>query len=240
LVKLTHKSENSILQILLEEKKMEKKHPRIFFRKRLKELRDYMEDMGRNTLEAYKQSIDILFNYDEEIIKNIIKISEKVDRMNYQLEQKTMSIIASEQPVASDLRFIEASLKVGSHFKRISGLAANIAEVSRHIKDEKIPEKPMNDIKHMADIVESMVSKSIASFLNQDVETVRELHRDDDKVDDLFDITLKDITKSMFDEKDAIYYMIYLLFVARFLERIADRSESIGNRTIFMITCEKP
>lgn len=88
--------------------------------------------------------------------------------------------------------------------------------------------------------MENMVSKSIKSFLNQDMDIARELHREDDKVDDLFDTALNDITKSMFDEKDAIYYMVYLLFVARFLERIADRAESIGDRTIFMITCEKP
>ncbi|NYB51708.1 MAG: transcriptional regulator PhoU [Methanobacterium sp. PtaU1.Bin097] len=219
---------------------MAKKSPRIFFRKRLKELRDYMEEMGKYTLEAYKDSIDVLFNYDEEKIATIMDINEKVDRMNYLLEQKTMSIIASEQPVARDLRFIEASIKVGSHFKRMTGLASNIAEVSKQIKDEKIPETPKKDIEHMADLVGSMVSKSITSFLNQDVETVRELHHDDDEVDDLFDTTLRDITESMFDEKDAIYYMVYLLFVARFLERIADRSESIGNRTVFMITCEQP
>ncbi|HTX61865.1 MAG TPA: phosphate signaling complex protein PhoU [Methanobacterium sp.] len=219
---------------------MEKKHPRIFFRKRLNELRDYMEEMGSYSLEAYKQSISVLFDYDEEVIKTIEKTSEKVDRMNYQLEQKTMSIIAAEQPVARDLRFIEASLKIGSHFKRIGGLASNIAEISRHIKDAEIPDTPKDDILKMAEIVETMVNKSINSFINQDVEAVRELHHDDDQVDDLFDTTLKDITESMFDEKDAIYYMVYLLFVARFLERIADRSESIGNRTVFMITCEKP
>jgi len=103
----------------------------------LKELRDYMEEMGKYTLEAYKDSIDVLFNYDEEKIATIMDINEKVDRMNYLLEQKTMSIIASEQPVARDLRFIEASIKVGSHFKRMTGLASNIAEVSNHIKDEK-------------------------------------------------------------------------------------------------------
>ena len=66
------------------------------------------------------------------------------------------------------------------------------------------------------------------------------LKRDDDKVDDLFDKALKDISDSMFQEKDAISYMIYILFVARFLERIADRAENIGDRTIYMITCEKP
>lgn len=219
---------------------MEKRYPRIVFRKRLEKLNDYVEKMGKESLKAYRNAIKAFIDYDEELVQEVIKASEKIERMNYNLEHKTMSIIAAEQPVAGDLRFIEASLKVGSHFKRITGLAANIAEVSRHVKDEEIPEMVMNDITHMADIVESMISKSIGAFVNQDMGIARGLHRDDDKVDDLFDTALKDITKSMFDEKDAIYYMIYLLFVARFLERIADRSESIGDRTIFMITCEKP
>lgn len=219
---------------------MKKRYPRILFRKRLKELRDDLEEMGETTLKAYKNSMITLFDYDEELVKNVIKTGEEIDKLNYNLEHKTMSIIAAEQPVAKDLRFIESSLKVGSHLKRMSLLAANIAEVARHIKDEQIPEKPMDDIKKMAEIVENMVSKSIKSFLNQDMDIARELHREDDKVDDLFDTALNDITKSMFDEKDAIYYMVYLLFVARFLERIADRAESIGDRTIFMITCEKP
>jgi phosphate transport system protein len=219
---------------------MERKYPRIVFQKRLEKLRDYVEDMGKDALKAYRNAIKTFLDYDEELIKEVIKSSENIQRMNYNLEHKTMSIIAAEQPVASDLRFIEAALKVGSHYQRMGGLAANIAEVARHVKDEKIPERPLNDITHMADIVESMISKSISAFINQDMGIARGLHRDDDKVDDLFDTALKDITKSMFDEKDAIYYMIYLLFVARFLERIADRSESIGDRTIFMITCEKP
>ncbi len=219
---------------------MERKYPRILFRKRLRELRDDVERMGKTTLKAYRKAIEAFISYDEDQVKEVFKIKDDMETMSFHIEHKTMSIIAAEQPVARDLRFIEASLKVCSHFKRIAGLAANIAEVAKQIKDEKIPEKPMNDIKHMADIVESMISKSISSFVNQDMGIARGLHRDDDKVDDLFDTALEDITKTMFDEKAAIYYMVYLLFVARFLERIADRSESIGDRTIFMITCEKP
>jgi len=112
--------------------------------------------------------------------------------------------------------------------------------VARHLKDEDVPEKPMHDIKKMAYLVEKMVSKSLDSFLNENMDLSRELHYDDDVIDDLFDKALDDITKTMFDDKDAINYMVYLIFLARFLERIADRAESIGNRTIFMITCEKP
>ncbi len=98
----------------------------------------------------------------------------------------------------------------------------------------------MDDIIHMADIVENMVSKSLAAFLGQNMDIARELRRDDDKVDDLFDRALKDITQSMFDDQETISYLVYLLFLARILERIADRAENIGDRTIFMITCKKP
>ena len=166
--------------------------------------------------------------------------NEKLHEMGDEIEQKAMSVIASEQPVAKDLRFIETCIKVSSHLKRMGGLASNIADIARHLKDKNIPEKPMNDIIHMGDIVDGMVSKSLSAFLNEDMNLVRELKKDDDKVDDLFDLALKDISTSMFQEKDSISFLIYLLFVARFLERIADRAENIGDRTIYMITCEKP
>jgi phosphate transport system protein len=217
-----------------------RRYPRVRFQKRLNYLRDDVEEMGQTSLNAYKKALEAFINYDADLVKEVSKANDKLYEMNYRLEQKAMSVIASEQPVAKDLRFIETCIKVASHLKRMGGLASNIADVARHIKDEEIPEKPMEDITHMADIVDGMVSKSLSAFLNEDMNLVREIKRDDDKVDDLFDKALNDISNSMFQEKDAISYMIYILFVARFLERIADRAENIGDRTIYMITCEKP
>ncbi len=219
---------------------MEKRHPRILFRRRLKELREDVEQMGKKTMQAYRDSIKVLFNYDEEKVKGVIEAAQKIDEMNYDLEHKTLSIIAAEQPVAGDLRFIEACIKIGSHLKRIGYLAGNITEVAKQIKDQEVPQKPMDDIVHMADIVENMVSKSLTTFLGQNMDTARELRRDDDKVDDLFDRAMNDVTKCMIDDPETIFYLVYLLFLARILERIADRAENIGDRTIFMITCKKP
>ena len=218
---------------------MERRYPRILFQKRLDDLKKDVDKMGQATIKTYQDAVSSFVKYDKELVKEVIQSNKDIHGMNYDLEHKAMSIIAAEQPVAGDLRFIEASLKVGSHFKRIAGLAANIAEVARQIKDEEIPEKPMLDLKHMADIVDGMLSKSLAAFLGMNMNLARELHRDDDKVDDLFDHALKGITTSMFQNKDAISHLVYLLFMARFLERIADRAENIGDRTIFMITCEK-
>lgn len=217
-----------------------KRYPRIQFQERLDHLRNDVEEMGQTSLSAYKNAMEAFKTYDADLVKKVIHNNQKLQELNYNLEQEAMSVIASEQPVAKDLRFIETSIKVASHLKRMGGLATNIADIAEHIKDEEIPEKPMNVITHMSDIVEGMVSKSLSAFLNEDMNLVRELKRDDDKVDDLFDQALNDISNSMFQEKEAISYMISLLFVARFLERIADRAENIGDRTIYMITCEKP
>ena len=217
-----------------------KRYPRVQFRKRLRELKEEVDDMGQLTLKAQKNAMEILNNFDEEKLKFVNEAGEKINIMDFDLERRCMGIIASEQPVAKDLRFIEACIKVGSHLKRMVGLAVNIAEVARSLKDEEIPSRPKEDLTHMSNIVQMMVSKGLYSFLDQNMNMARELRHDDDKVDDLFDQSLTNITKSMFQNKDAISYLVYLLFVARFLERTADRAVSIADRAIFMITCEKP
>ena len=215
-------------------------YPRVQFRKRLRELKEEVDEMGQLTLKAQKKAMEILNDFDEEKLKFVDEAGEKIDMMNFDLERRCMGIIASEQPVAKDLRFIEACIKVGSHLKRMVSLAVNIAEVAKNIKSEEIPPRPIEDLTYMSNIVQMMVSKGLYAFLDQNMNMARELRQDDDKVDDLFDKVLTNITKSMFEDKDSISYLVYLLFVARFLERTADRAVSIGDRTIFMMTCEKP
>ncbi|MGF7119370.1 phosphate signaling complex protein PhoU [Methanobacterium oryzae] len=217
-----------------------KRYPRVQFRKRLRELKEEVEEMGQVTLKAQKNAMEILVNFDEEKMKSVKDAGKNIDIMNFELERRCMGIIAAEQPVAKDLRFIEACIKVGSHLKRMVSLAVNIANVAEDVKDEKLPKRPVEDLTHMSNIVQMMVSKGLYSFLDQNMNLARDLRQDDDKVDDLFDQSLTNITKSMFEDKDSISYSVYLLFVARFLERTADRAVSIGDRTIFMMTCEKP
>lgn len=217
-----------------------KRYPRVQFRKRLRELKEAVEEMGQLTLKTQKNAMEILTNFDEEKLIKVNEAGEKIELMNFELERRCMGIIASEQPVAKDLRFIEACIKVGSHLKRMVSLAVNIGQVANDLKNEDIPSRPMNDLIHMSNIVQMMLSKGLYSFLDQNMNMARELRQDDDKVDDLFDQALNNITRSMFEDKDSISYLVYLLFVARFLERTADRAVSIGDRTIFMMTCEKP
>lgn len=217
-----------------------KKYPRILFRKRLKELKEDVNEIGQIAIQAHKDAIKAFNDYDKDLLDGVIKARAKIEELSFHLERKCISIIASEQPVAMDLRFIEACIKVGSHLKRIGSLSVNIAEAAKNLKGEEIPARSMEDLNHMANLVQMMLSKGLYSFIDQNMDMARELRHDDDKVDDLFDQSLENVTSSMFQNKDSISYMIYLLFIARFLERIADRAVSLGDRTIFMITCEKP
>ncbi|MGZ7158995.1 MAG: phosphate signaling complex protein PhoU [Methanobacterium sp.] len=217
-----------------------KRYPRVLFRKKLRELKEKVEEMGQMALKSQKKAMEMLSDFDEEKLIFVNESGKNIEIMNFELERRCMGIIASEQPVAKDLRFIEACIKVGSHLTRIVGLAVNIAEIARNVKNEELPERSMENLIHMSNIVQMMLSKGLYSFLDQNMNMARELRHDDDKVDDLFDMSMSQITKSMAKDKDSISYLVYLLFVARFLERTADRAVSIGDRTIFMITCEKP
>ncbi len=93
-----------------------------------------LKKWGRQALSAYKKALEAFINYDAELVNEVNNSNDKLYEMNYDIEQKAMSIIASEQPVAKDLRFIETCIKVSSHLKRMGGLASNIADIAKTFK----------------------------------------------------------------------------------------------------------
>lgn len=219
---------------------MDKEYPRISFKNRINSIKNEAEKMGQMVMESHRKAITLLNDYNEEVVEEVVSKSKDIDQAAFDLERRCIKFIAVEQPVAGDLMFIESTMRVGSHMKRIGYLASNIAEVSALSKDVKVPEKLMEDLQYMADYVQMMLSKGFYAFLNQNIDMARELREDDDKVDDLFDSILEQVTKNMFEDKENINQTINLIFIARFLERIGDRAVDIGGRTIFMLTFKKP
>ena len=102
-------------------------------------LREDVEEMGQTSLSAYKKALEAIINYDAELVDEVKMSNDKLHEMGDELERKAMGIIASEQPVAKDLRFIETCIKVSSHLKRMGGLSSNIADIARHIKRQEYP-----------------------------------------------------------------------------------------------------
>jgi len=219
---------------------MDKEYPRISFKNRIKNIKDEAENIGQMVIESHRKAITLLTEYDEKVAEEVVAKSKEIDEADFDLERRCIKFIAVEQPVAGDLMFIESTIRINSHIKRIAYLVANIADLSFLIKDVSVPDKLMEDLQYMADYVQMMLSKGIYAFLDQNIDMAKELKKDDDNVDDLFDSILKQVTDVMFEDKENIAQTINIIFIARFLERIADRSVDIGRRTIFMMTFQKP
>jgi len=219
---------------------MDKKYPSISFKNRINSVKKEAGKIGQLAIETHKEAITLIENYDENIAKDVIERGKQIDEAVFNLERMCIRFMAVEQPLAGDLMFIESTIRISSHIKRIGYLASNIADTSKFITDIKPPERLMEDLQYMADYVQMMLSKGIHSFLDQNLDTAKELRKDDDKVDDLFDSVLNQVTDAMFKDKESITSLINLVFIARFLERIGDRSVDIGSRTIFMLTLKKP
>ena len=219
---------------------MNKEYPRISFKNRINNVKDEIEKVGQMAIGSHRKAITLLNKFDENIASEVVSVGKDIDEATFDLERMCIRFLATEQPVASDLMFIESTIRVNSHIKRIGYLTANIADSSALIKDVNVPDRLRDDLQYMADYVQMMLSKGIYTFLNQNVDMAKELRRDDDKVDDLFDSILEQVTDLMFKDKNSINQTINLIFIARFLERIGDRAVNIGQRTIFMLTLKKP
>ncbi|MDL2246624.1 phosphate signaling complex protein PhoU [Methanobrevibacter sp. OttesenSCG-928-K11] len=217
-----------------------KKYPSLLFRDRIKSIKNEVGEMFEIILESNRKAITLIDDYDEKIAEEVIENGKTIDVLGYELERKCIKFIAVEQPLASDLMFIESTIRIISHGKRIAYLSSNIAESSELIKDINVPQELLNDLQYMADYVQIMLSKGIRCYLNQDLKMAKELRLDDDKVDDLFDVILKQTIDLLAKKTDQALEIVNLIFIARFLERIGDRVVSIGTRTIFLKTNERP
>jgi phosphate transport system protein len=218
---------------------MDTNFPNRSFENKINNLIEEAKDLGHNVLESHKKSIGLIDKYDSEIALEIKEASKKIDDANFHLERQCIRFIATEHPFAGDLLFVESLIRVGSHLKRIGYLAANTTNMAEKIKDVEIKTHLKENLEYMGDYVSLMLGKAFNSFINQDLSSAKQLRLDDDKVDNLFDSILAQVTDEMFENKDNIAHYINLIFIARFLERTADRAVNIAARTIFILNFNK-
>ena len=178
------------------------------FRKKIREIEESTEKLSTLTIDNYKESIELFHNYNDEQYKIIEENTNRIVKESKEIYSMSVKILAMEQPVATDLRFVANTIKIANHLKRIGKLSFNMAEIANEIEIEKIPKKPLDSMDQMA--------------------------QDDDIVDDLFDEFLVTVTKAMKEDTSTINTLVPFLLIARYLERIADRSESIGGRVLLM------
>ena len=218
---------------------MNKEYPSISFKNRIENIAKNIEELGDLTIISNNDTVSLLECYDESTYLNILNRSNDVDIKTIDLEKECISFMAIEQPVARDLMFIESSLRLLSHIKRICRLFMKIAESIKNIQNIEIPEIIIMKLKYMGNCTQYMIKKSIFAFLNQDTEKAKELSVDDDKIDELYDSILEQST-DIIKNKESIQYFLKVITIARYFERIADKTVNIGSRTIFMKTFKRP
>lgn len=205
------------------------------FDRSLNQLKEDMLLMGSMVSEAIKLSVQALKNYDEKLARQVVTDDNKINDMRYYIEQKCITIIAKQQPVARDLRMIVAVMSVLPDLERMGDHAAGIAKIAIEMQGQP-PLKPLVDIPRMAEISRDMLSQSLNAFLARDLGWAAQIIEMDSQLDELHIQILRELLTFMAEDPATITRGMYLIFVSHNLERIGDRVENICERIHFLDT----
>jgi phosphate transport system protein len=184
---------------------------------------------------AIDRAITSLRTRDSKLARQVIGDDEKINQQRFGIEEECLLLIATQQPIASDLRIIAAVLNIITDLERMGDHAEGIAKITIMIGDEP-PLKPLVDIPRMAEICRSMLRRSMDAFMNRDEKSAIEIAKEDDQVDQLYDQVYRELLTFMMADPGTINRATHLLWVAHNLERIADRVTNICERVVFLTT----
>jgi len=209
--------------------------PRSRLDRELGKLRRDLEAMGELVQKVLKDAILALKNRDMELSSKIIKVDEEETNVLYRdIEERCIHTIALHQPVAGDLRFISTTMNVASNLERIGDYSKDIAMIIPFIVNEK-PENEEKILEEMAEIAERMTKDAIDAFINKDKDKVNEVNINENKVDALYGSIFPKLKEMVKVNCDKMPIALNLLLIAKYLERIADHSVNIANRTMYAI-----
>jgi len=208
---------------------------RTTFHKKLREIQDEVLVMGSMAGKAVESSAKALKERDLDLARQILNDDLKVNQKRFEIEEKCIQLIATQQPMAGDLRVIIAILHITTEIERIGDYAVGIARIVVMIGDEPSL-KPLIDIPRMTEKMTDMLNRSLDAFVNHDADTAREIANEDDDVDDLYNQVFRELLTFMAEDPRTITRATRLMWVAHNLERSADRVTNICERVVFMVT----
>jgi phosphate transport system protein len=185
---------------------------------------------------VYKSSL-ALINRDERLVAEVIQSDPALDRMEVDIEEHCLKILALYQPVAVDLRFIIAVLKINNELERVGDIAVNIAERAAFLCKHKDFEIPY-DVRSMATKVESMLTRSIDALVHMDVQLAHRLRAEDDEVDEYNRQMYERVKEVLVRSPEDLSCMLHAVSAGRHLERIADHACNIAEDVIYLVDAE--
>jgi phosphate transport system protein len=208
---------------------------RLQFEEQLEELRHRLLEMGSAADNMVDLSIRALMEQDVELAEQVIAADDAIDEQDLQIETDCMRLIALQAPVARDLHLVGTALKAITDLERIGDHAVDIAKVARKLARDTFF-KPLVDIPRMASSVRQMLRDAMASFVNHDLDLVDSVVAADDRVDEMFHHIRDELHSVMRRDPSLVVQASYLLFVAHYLERIADHTVNIAERVYYAET----
>ncbi len=207
---------------------------RTAFERELAEIQEDMLVLAGMVESAIERGIQALRNRDAELAREIIADDVKINRKRYETEERCLELIATQQPLAGDLRTIVSVLFIIVDLERMGDHAEGIAKVALMLADEP-PLKPYIDIPRMAQIATRMLMGSMEAFKHRDADRARAICNEDDEVDALYDQVYRELLTYMLQDPRTIQRATYLTWVAHNLERIADRATNICERVVYLV-----
>ena len=205
--------------------------------KQLDLLQESVISFGKMVELVFSDSMNAVIDLDVKLAERTITLEAKVDKFEGEIEVSIFDLLALQQPMASDLRLIVSVLKISADLKRILGLSINIAKIPGKIEGEHI--KPLLDMKKMADITEYMLENSMKAFETHNPELARATAARDEEVDKLFYAVWVELIEMMAKDTSIISRATYLLFLIRYIERIADHCCNVCESIVYLTTAER-
>lgn len=209
--------------------------PRTLFERHLAEVQDEMLVMADMVEKAIQRSVQALKGRDVGLARQVIADDLKINLKRYDIEERCLELIATQQPLAGDLRTIIAVLHMIVDLERMGDHAEGIAKIAVMLADEP-PLKPYVDIPRMADAASRMLRESMEAFKKRDADQARAVMNEDDEVDALYDQVYRELLTYMLGDPRTIEQATRIIWVAHNLERIGDRVTNICERAVYMVT----
>ncbi|HUN55983.1 MAG TPA: phosphate signaling complex protein PhoU [Smithella sp.] len=215
----------------------EKRHTSSHYEIELQEIKNGLIYIGALTEKAIQNAMKSLSERNSEMAHKVITDDDEIDKLDAEMEEHCIRLLALRQPTAIDLRFITTAIKVTGHLERIGDMAVNIAEKVIQLNEEpKL--KPYIDLPRMADLVVEMVNNSLDSFIRNDLNVAEKVRQTEQITDDLNEQIFRELLTFMMENTKCIHRALLIMHVSKNLERIADHAKGIADMVTYMVTGE--
>lgn len=205
------------------------------YNERLAALQDDLLAMGELVDRAVALSIQALTDRDKSLAQQVIDGDTQINLTLRDIEEECLVLIATQQPLASDLRIILSVSNIATEMERMGDYAKGIAQITLDMADQPLL-KPLIDVPRMAEKGRQLLRDQLNAFIGRDADAARQLSAEDDEIDALYDQVYRELLIFMMQDPRTVGRATHLLWVAHNLERIGDRTTNIGERTIFLVT----